>query len=385
MTVSDRSERRRAAPPILQNAFRPFFLGAACVAGFAAFAWAGVYLDLLPARFADLDGHVHEMLYGFVAAMVCGFALTAIPNWTGRAPVSGLPLAGLFGLWLAGRAAGLVDHVLADTVDIAFLFILAGIALREILAGGNWRNLPIVLLLSAFALSHLFYHLPGWTEGSVRATFAVAAMLIAVIGGRITPSFTRNWLAARGDAGPMPVPMNRFDGVSLLLLLAALLAWLFAPLSNPTGAALLLAGLVHVLRLSRWQGLRSLSEPLVWSMHAGYAWLGLGLCLLGASIVWPASITASAGWHALAAGAVGTMGLAVMTRASLGHTGRARVAGPVTTLIYVLVHLGAVARVCAALSIDQPALLALGAVLWSAAFLIFVARYAPILFAPRPA
>lgn len=386
---ADRGAQRRAAPPILQNAFRPFFLAGAF--------WAAALVPLWVWEFAGggfgsqaslgMVGHAHEMLYGYLAAIICGFSLTAIPNWTGRAPVAGNGLAALFAVWLVGRIAALAfDGVIATSIDIAFLFVLAGVAAREVMAGKNWRNLPVVGLLTLFALSHLLFHFPDLYAAAVRGTFAVAALLIAVIGGRIVPSFTRNWLATirSPHTASMPGPMKAYDKGSIAVLAVALLGWIALPASPITGGLLLLAGLTQLVRLARWKGFATLAEPLVWSLHAGYAWLGIAAGLIGAAILWPGIISPAAGVHAMAAGLIGTMTLAVMTRASLGHTGRARSANWLTTLIYVLVQLGAILRVCAALHGIDMTLLVAGAGLWSGAFLLFFVGYAPMLFGSKP-
>ena len=388
--LPDRGALRRAAPPFLQNAFRPFFLAGAFWAAALVPLWVWEYAGggLGPQASLGVTGHAHEMLYGYVAAIICGFSLTAIPNWTGRAPVAGNGLAALFALWVAGRIAVLAfDGVAATIVDIAFLFVLAAVALREVLAGKNWRNLPVAGLLTLFALSHLLFHFPGCYLAAIRGTFAVAALLISLIGGRIVPSFTRNWLASIGSphTASMPGPMKLYDKASIGVLALALLCWFFDPTHPVSGILLLLAGLTQIVRLARWKGFATLAEPLVWSLHAGYAWLGIAAALIGAGILWPGSIPVSAGVHAMAAGLIGTMTLAVMTRASLGHTGRARSANRVTTLIYVLAHLGAILRVCAALRGNETTLLLAGATLWSGAFLLFCIGYAPMLFGSKPA
>jgi uncharacterized protein involved in response to NO len=383
MTETTHSSRRRSAPPILQNAFRPFFLGAALVAGVSVLIWAAVYLGWAGDLILGVEVHVHEMLYGFLAAMVCGFALTAIPNWTGRAPVAGWSLAALFALWLAGRGQIMVSHWVVEAVDVMFLPAVAGVAFIEIISGRNWRNLPISVLLAGFAISHFAFHFGPDSATAIRATFAVASLLIALIGGRITPSFTRNWLASRGGSVALPVPMNRFDSVALIVLAIAVVSWIAMPVSIWTGGLLMAGGALQLVRLSRWSGLQTIGEPLIWSMHLGFAWLGVGLGLIGAGLLWPTIIPANVGLHALAAGAFGSMGLAVMTRASLGHTGRARSAGPATSLIFGLVHLGALARVVGAWQGNEPIWLAAGAGLWSAAFLVFVIVYAPTLWAPK--
>jgi uncharacterized protein involved in response to NO len=385
----DRGEVRRSAPPILQNAFRPFFLGAAVLAALSVPLWVVEYAGLLGGQSVSIgrDGHIHEMLYGFLPAIVCGFALTAIPNWTGGAPVAGRALGGLFILWTLGRGV-LVwpDSLIALSIDQGFLIVLAGVAAREIISGRNWRNLPIVAMLGILAATHLMFHWSQLASIAPRATLAVATGLIALIGGRIIPSFTRNWLAStKGavQAGSMPSAWPQLDLLALGVLVAALVAWVIVPDSVFVGAGLLIASLSHLARLVRWRGLETVSEPLVWSLHAGYIWLVIGTGCVGASLLWPATIPASAGTHALAAGMIGTMSLAVMTRVCLGHTGRARSAGPATTLIYIFIQLGAVLRVGNALIANDPLVLGISAALWSAAFALFAFIYAPILFAPR--
>jgi uncharacterized protein involved in response to NO len=383
-----RGDARRASPPILQNAFRPFFLAAALLLVLMVPAWALEFLGRPDTELVSLGrlGHIHEMFFGFLSAIVCGFALTAIPNWTGRAPVAGVPLAAIFGLWILGRLHVFWPEVfLLQLIDMAFLVTLAAIATREIVAGSNWRNIPITIILAILALAHIAFHIPEFSQRAPSATLGLATCLIGLIGGRITPSFTRNWLATRGNglATKIPRPMTRFDTLSMLILVTALLAWVVWPIHLFSGAALLLAAVFHLVRLSRWQGFASLDEPLVWSLHAGYLWLVLALLITGSSILWPTLVPASAGTHALGSGMIATMALAVMTRSSLGHTGRERVAGPATTAIYILVHTGAALRVAAAIMQGDPALLALGAVFWSGAFAMFVLVYAPILWGPR--
>jgi uncharacterized protein involved in response to NO len=204
-------------------------------------------------------------------------------------------------------------------------------------------------------------------------------MLIALIGGRIVPSFTRNWMAKQGIA-PLPAPMDRLDMAALVLTAAALVAWLIAPISIVAGAALVAAGAATLARLARWRGWRTGAEALVLILHAGYFWLGVAFILLGLSALAPTAVTPSTGVHALTAGAIGVMTLAVMTRATRGHTGRALTAPWGTQLIYVLVNLGALARVASGLAPDAytPLLIA-SALLWGAAFALFAVIYGPML------
>ena len=390
--VDRRRARRRATAPILQNGFRPFFLGGALWLVFATFWWLHVFAsDGGTGRFDPLAWHQHAMLFGGVGAIVAGFVLTAIPNWTGRLPVSGRPLAAVFALWCAARATNLAGAALPawlpPLVDVGFFVVLAALAANEVGRGHNRRNVVVVALIGLFAVAALGSHLDAlglWADGAAarRLALAVVLVLIALIGGRIVPSFTRNWLAKRG-ATRLPTPTDRFDQAALAVLAAALTAWIVAPFALATSVLALAAGVLHALRLARWRGHATLAEPLVTVLHVGYAWLPVGMVLLGLERVVP-TLTLVSAEHALAAGAVGSMTLAVMTRASLGHTGRALTAGPVTVIIYVLVTLGALLRVTAyALPMDPLAALGAGGTLWAGAFLLYALRYAPILARAR--
>jgi uncharacterized protein involved in response to NO len=379
------ARRAYEGPALFSYGFRPFFLAGA--------AWSALVVPLWIWSFQSggcltLAWHVHEMLFGFLAAVVAGFLTTAIPNWTGRMPVIGAPLAALAGLWLLGRLAMLFQPTLgavAAGVDSLFLIAFAGVVWREVLAGRNWRNLPICALVTVLAAANVAFHLegPGAVSGvGERLALGAAVMLIVVIGGRITPSFTRNWLRAHGS-GPEPAVPSRVDLGVMALTGAAVLAWTAFPDARATGWALAAAGLANLARLARWRGWRAAPEPLVWILHVGYAWLGIGLALLGASRLTPAA-PASAGVHALTAGAVGVMTLAVMSRASRGHTGRPLTAGAGTVAIYLSVIAAALVRVAAPfVPTLQPLLLAVSALLWFAAFAGFAVGYAPMLATRR--
>jgi uncharacterized protein involved in response to NO len=379
-------------PALFSFGFRPFFLFGALWAGLDAPIWVSSYLagagTVLGA--SGRDWHVHEMLFGYLAAVMAGFLTTAVPNWTGRLPVIGWRLASLFGLWAAGRLAMLLQaRVGAATavVDAAFLVCFAAVIWREVIVGRNWRNLPVCGIVTLFALANIGFHLRGpapWlADLAERLALAAPAMLIAVIGGRIVPSFTRNWLMQQ-RASAMPAPTGRLDLVVLILTGAALLAWVAFPTALVAGALLALAGIANAARLTRWRGLATAREALVWSLHAGYGWLSLALLLLGVSVLAPVIVPRTAALHALGAGAFGVMTLAVMTRATLGHTGQPRTANHVTTLIYAAVNAAALVRVVAAFEPAlQMALLPAAAVLWSLAFLGFVAVYGPMLASRR--
>lgn len=388
-----RRSRMADAPAFLRGGFRPFFFGGA--------TWAIVVLTLwlvalaggitLPTGFDPLAWHRHEMLFGFVGAVVSGFLLTAIPNWTGRLPIAGTPLLALFALWIAGRMAVLfsatVGMGLAAALDVGFYLVLAALAGREVIAAKN-RNLPIVALVLLFAGANAMDHAAalglvadeglGW-----RCGLALVVVMISLIGGRIIPSFTRNWLTKQGVREGLPDQPGRFDFVTIGVTAAAMVAWIVAPDSAEAGVALGFAGVLQALRLARWKGLRTVRDPLVIILHIGYAWIPVGLLLLAGSILNPA-IPRSAAIHALTAGAMATMILAVMTRATLGHTGRELRAGPATVTLYALVCLGAVLRVAAPLGLlDYTLGMEVSALAWGGAFLLFLAVFGPILLAPR--
>lgn len=392
--ASIRRARLAASPALFRGSFRPFFLGGAL--------WALVVLVLficalsatitLPTAFDTIAWHRHEMLFGYLGAVIAGFLLTAIPNWTGRLPIAGAPLAALAGLWLAGRIAILCSAVVgapvAAVLDVGFLLTLAFVAGREVLAARN-RNLPVVGLVLLLAIASGLDHAEAMgarLPAGLGYRFAVGliVMMIALIGGRIIPSFTRNWLAKQGAAAPLPGQPGRFDVAALATTALALIGWVAAPDAAATGYALLIAAAVQVVRLARWQGVRAVREPIVLILHIAYLWIPVGLSLLGLSIV-TGTFQASAALHALTAGAMAGMTLAVMTRATRGHTGRDLTAGPMTIAIYVLITLAAAIRVAAPiLPISYLAAIHLAATAWIGAFVLFVVAYGPMLAMARP-
>lgn len=391
--ASIRRARLAASPALFRGSFRPFFLGGAI--------WALVVLILfvcalsgaitLPTAFGIVGWHRHEMLFGYLGAVIAGFLLTAIPNWTGRLPIAGAPLAALAGLWLTGRIAILCSAVVgapvAAVLDVGFLLTLAFVAGREVLAARN-RNLPVVGLVLLLAVADGLDHAEAMgapLPAGLGYRFAVGliVMMIGLIGGRIIPSFTRNWLAKQSASTPLPGQPTRFDMAVLAVTGLALVAWVVAPDAAASGYALLLAGAAQALRLARWQGRRALREPIVLILHVAYLWIPVGLGLLGLSIVTDA-VQASAALHALTAGAMAGMTLAVMTRATRGHTGRDLVAGPMTVALYVLITLAAAIRVAApALPIDYLAAIHVAALAWIGAFVLFIIAYGPMLALPR--
>ncbi len=375
-----------SGPAIFAAGFRPFFLLAASWSALAMPIWLlvfGGHVDL-PTVLQPQVWHAHEMIYGYGAAVVAGFLLTAIPNWTGRMPLQGAPLAGLTLLWLAGRVAVLLSAAIgplaAAIIDLSFPTVFMAVVAREILAGRNWRNAPMLVALGLLLAGNVLVHLEALAVADtgalgLRLGIATLLMLVSLVGGRIIPSFTGNWLKKERADAPLPAPFGRYDRATLLVTGLALLAWTAVPYSRVTPWLALAAGLLQAGRLARWGGAKATREPLLWILHLGYGWLALGLVLLAASafFAWPPP---TAALHALTAGTLGTMPLAVMTRATLGHSGRPLKAGAGTVTIYTLVTLAALIRVLAPLAGHEylDALMVAG-IAWCAAFALFVALY----------
>jgi uncharacterized protein involved in response to NO len=382
-----------SGPAIFSYGFRPFFFFGSIYAALAVMVWLPVFhghFELANA-FAPRDWHVHEMLFGFAAAVVAGFLLTAIPNWTGRLPLRGTPLMILFATWVAGRVAVLasaeIGWAAAMLIDAVFLILVAAAAAREIIAGRKWNNLKVVAIISLLALTNIAFHLEahfsGIAEYASRGGIAFVIALIMLIGGRIVPSFTRNWLARR-PPGPMPVPFGRFDALVVAISVAALVIWVAAPTGKLAAVALIAAGCLQGVRLARWAGYRTAPDRLVLILHVAYAFVPVGFLLsgLGALDV----ILPSAGIHAWTGGAIGTMTLAVMSRASLGHTGRMLAASVATQFVYAAVVVAALARICAAVLPDEMmTFLPIAGFAWVIAFAGFAVVYAKVLCAPRQA
>lgn len=389
-----RKRRMAASHPFLRGGYRPFFFGGAAWGLIALALWLLALAGALslPSHFDPVAWHRHEMLYGFVGAVIAGFLLTAIPNWTGRLPIAGYPLAGLVALWIAARLVVLFSLTtgafIAALLDSGFFVALAVLAGREVLLANNNRNLPVVGIVLLFGGASALDHVAvaglvtnpdlGWQLG-----IALVVLLISLIGGRITPSFTRNWMAKQGVTKGLPTQPGRFDLFVLGATAFALLMWLTGPAGLITGGSLIIAAALQSVRLARWGGLRTVRDPLVLILHVGYAWVPAGLLLLGLSSAGFA-VPQTAAIHALTAGAMATMILAVMTRASLGHTGRELKASLPTVAIYFLVTVGALLRVAAPLGYAEYTLaMQVSALAWGGALLLFLIFYGPILWRPR--
>lgn len=387
-----------SGPALFSYGFRPFFLLAGAQALWTVGVWTGFQLALwpLPVSWAPSAWHAHELVFGHGSAAMAGFLLTAIPNWTGRLPLSGWPLAGLAGLWLCARLSILAaDRAPLPVVAVGttfFLFALALLAGREVWVGKNRRNYPVIALVVLFAVTELVFFvelaqtaaIPLAAHGGV----AVLLLLIMLIGGRIIPSFTTNWLRHHRPGASLPAPFDRFDAIALVFGCLALAALLVARATlgfeHLAGVVALAAGALHLARLARWRPLATLGEPLLWALHLAYFFIPLGFFAAGSGLLLDRWAYVAASTHLWTMGAIGLMTLAVMTRATRGHTGRALTAPRETAVAYSLLFAGALARALADLfSTSAELLVPLSGALWLVAFVIFVIAYGPMLLKPR--
>lgn len=375
--------------------FRPFFLlaGIYATVPVAATVWVlagGRWPAQAPPLFS---WHGHEMLFGFVSAAVAGFLLTAVPTWTGTKSVSGVPLACLVLLWLAGRAVSspwvAPSNVFVQILGIAFLPALAVTVAFPLIRTKNFRNLPFILLLAIlfvadFVSQSLRY---GWTDEQLldgqRLAINAVALMIVIIGGRIVPAFTRNALIALRRESALR-NQRAIDIASIVLVAAVLVGDILAAGSIFTGLLAAFAAALLLVRLSGWGGFRVLDVPLLWVLHLGYGWLVLAFALKALWVLGALSWAVS--WmHAFTAGTFGTMILGVMTRVALGHTGRPLRLARAVTVSYVLVSAAALIRVFApaVAGTHYTEVLAASALAWTSAFAIFLVIYTPILLSPR--
>ena len=379
-----------SGPAILSYGFRPFFLLAAIVAAVNMVVWIAALSGLLEVGGAmgPIRWHAHEMLFGYGSAALCGFLLTAIPNWTGRLPVSGAPLLGLVALWLFGRIVMFSPPVLGEgasaAVDAIFLPALVALVAREVIAGRNWQNLRVVVGLTLLAALNVAFHicvLRGGDETIVlRATVAVFVLLVGQIGGRIIPSFTRNYLAKAG-AQKFPRPKGRLDDLALAATAIAGIAWSAAPGNLLTALLAVVAAALQAARLWSWHGFATINEPLLFVLHVAYAFIPIGFLGIAAAAV--GLLAEPSALHLLTVGVIAQTTFAVMTRASRGHTGRPLEASITTTLAYLCLFAAAVLRPLAELlpAIYHP-LLDLTGIAWIAAFTLFTIEHAPLLLRP---
>lgn len=372
---------------LLSYAFRPFFLLNGLFAAAVVFLWALVLAgngpEFLPANL--MLWHGHEMIVGFAMTAVAGFLMTAVAVWTGRPPLSGALLAGLVLSWLAGRAvmlgAGVLPTWVVGVVDSWFPVMLFVLITREVLVSRNRRNYPIAAIAGLLAVLNVLYHL-GSERVALFLFIHIVLLLVTIIGGRIIPSFTANWLRTQG-AERLPGNNVALDNATFVATFATGIGVSVAPANMLTGILALLTAGLHAWRLSAWCGLAARKNPLLLILHIAYAWLPLGYLLTGLVAI-GLPVPATSALHALTMGAIGTMILAMTTRVSLGHTGRPLQLARLTVLSYILLCAGVLARVVAPLAGgDYQAMVNVSAAGWILAFLLFTWVYWPILTKER--
>ena len=377
--------------PVFNLGFRPLFLLAGVFAALIIPLWLAFFTGLWPAPpYPGLLGwHAHEMLFGYTIAVVAGFLLTAVPNWTGLPTAKGSLLAVLAFLWLAARCAlastAVVPAWLAAVLDVTFLPIIAAVLLSPLWRSRNRRNLAFPFVLLALAGANLVFHLQALgvlTSGSDRAlqfTLNAVTLIMTVIGGRVIPVFTANALPA--------VRVRRLawvDGFAVGLVILVLVVDLLPPLHIIAGPVALLAAAANIIRMWCWRSIATRRVPMLWVLHLGYAWIGVALTLKGLVGLVPA-ITPSAAIHALTVGAIGSLTLGMMSRVALGHTGRVIVASSAMTAAFVFINAAAIVRVAIPIAAPESYLqgLIVSGLLWTMAFALFVIEFFPILTRPR--
>lgn len=375
-----------ANAPLWSYGFRPFFLAAALVAPLLVACWLAALLAGHPLSpyFDPLTWHAHEMLFGFAGAMIAGFLLTAVPNWTGSQAVHGTPLAFLAVLWSLGRVLPLLtDSPLVTVVDLAFLPTLAAFLVPPLWKKRDRKSLVFIPILGGLWGANLLMHLqvltdrPGLAAIGLKVALGLIITLIVIIGGRVIPFFTERALPHNANLQRRRVGIEAVAVLSALLLPAmdAMPSWLVATLC-------LVAALAHMVRMIGWcvPGVHAI--PLLWVLYAGYAWIGVGFALKGLAALGLVAVTAAT--HAFTAGAMGVVGLGIMARASLGHTGRALQPSRLTVVSFHCAIAAAILRVAGPLLSwpARPVLIGSGW-LWAIAFLSFLIVYIPILTRPR--
>ena len=383
----------RTGPVLFSYGFRPFFLGGGLWAVVAMVLWIAAITGRIEiaGAYGAPNWHAHEMLFGFASAVLAGFLLTAVPNWTGRLPVSGWPLGGLFALWCAGRIALLatdeIGVVAAAVIDGLFLPVLLAICTREVVAGRKWKDLKVLGGLFALSLANAIFHVAAIDGGhdhmATRLAVAAYVVLVMIVGGRIVPSFTRNWLNKFGRTD-FPVPYNHYDIVAILAGVAALAVWTAAPEHAVAAGFGFIAAILQAVRLHRWRGWTVAPEKLLVVLHVAYAFIPLGLAAIGLSAL--GFLEERSVLHLLSVGGIACMMLAVMTRASLGHTGHPLTASRLTIAAYIALVLCAVVRPLGEILPDASAeIYAAAGLLWIVAFGLFCLEYGPILTRKRRA
>ena len=369
---------------LFAKGFRPFFLGASLVGVVLIVAWLGVlFWGLSLGARSPLLWHGHEMVYGFALAVVAGFLLTAVANWTGRETLTGMPLAGLFGLWLIGRATSWIGSgpllLPAQLVELAFLPVLTVVLGRRILAARNWRNVGFLAMLAGLWLCDLGYAFGPSPSVALARAVDLVVLMIVIVAGRVVPMFTRNG-TGHADVGSWP-------GLDRAALLAVIATFFVSTMGRGGSTQALfegVSGLLLVLRMIPWKTHWTFRTPLVWILHMGHTWVAIGFFLRALYHGFGIGLE-TLGLHAHTAGAIGVMTFGMMSRVALGHTGRPLVLPPGMTFAFCAIGLAAVVRVLPGLfwlDFYRESLVVSG-LLFSAAQVLYLSIYGPILSGPR--
>ena len=391
-------EREWLGHAFFSGGFRPFFLTSALFSIIAIGLWLGDLLAYisLDTALASVDWHRHEMLFGYSSGVIAGFLFTAVPNWTGRLPVVGWPLIWIYALWLAGRFAMLfgaaVPYEIIALIDAAFLPVLAVVIGREIISGKNWRNMKVLIPVSIFGLANIWFHIQMIMDATgvapIRLGFGAVLALLMIVGGRVIPSFTRNWLARQGP-GKLPVPFNKYDNILERASIVILVLWAFLdyipPFFQPFIVVVFAAlGTAHVVRIWRWAGHRTFLNPLLAVLHIFYAFVPAGFFVLSAGMILDDPAIIIGALHVFGIGGVGGLTLAIMMRASLGHTGRKLATDQIMNVAMIAVFLSVSLRVVGALWPQFDWAIIASGTCWIIGFGIFCMRIGPWLLLPRP-
>lgn len=382
--------------PFLSIGFRPFFTLMAALAVITIGQWV-VYFNynwpVLFVRGNPVLWHSHEMLFGFACAAIAAFLLTASANWVQQPPKQGAILVALSGAWILGRLAmmfsSFLNPWLVALLDLSFLALLIAVIGHVLISAGNQRNYKLLLVLAVLLLMNALYHaesigIATTASAAIRVALIAIIVLISVIGGRIIPAFTGNWLRQQNKAAEtgLPKTSDTLDAITIGATIAFAAVWGVLPNAALTGLIAIFASIAHVIRLSRWKGLATVSEPLMLSLHCAYAWIAVSLMTLGISLSF-SGLPVSAGIHALTVGGVGTMIIAVAARVSLGHTGRPLASTKLVSMALLLVTAAAVLRTIAPISDHYSEFLLMSGLCWMLAFMLFLVEFFPKYIKPR--
>lgn len=388
--------KKSAILPLFSIGFRPFFLLAGMQAVFSVLVWILIYSGVITLNTVwhnPLFWHGHEMVFGFTVAVIAGFLLTAIPNWTSTQPINGIKLILLVGLWLAGRVAmntSLFSTTVTAIVDSAFLPALVCMLAPALIRAKAFTNMAFLVILGVLATFNILIHLSllQWVDIDVTNMLFfiihLVIVMIAVIGGRVIPFFTQNGLMFEGVRVEV-IRQPLIDKAALGLTLLLAVVGFFQNFDGNVFAGLaLITAVAHIVRLSRWHGLKTINIPILWILHLGYCWLVVGLILEGLHI-WFYALSIHLVMHAFTIGAIGTMILGMITRVSLGHTGR-EIKAPIPIVVaYIVLQIAVAVRMLGGVFFENlyTESVVISGVLWAVAFAIFTVVYLPILISKR--